>query len=71
MKIIYIKLLLLILITLSSCKRTRVCYCDSSTAEYLPIPVYGTKKTAQAKCKAYETNGKLDYYPEYGCKIIN
>ena len=71
MKTIHIKLLMLILITLSSCKRTRVCYCDSGKVDALPIPVYGTKKVAKAKCKDYETNGKLDYYPEYGCDIVN
>ena len=72
MKIVpLISLALLISITFSSCKRTRVCYCKSIYVDPFPIPVYGTKKVARAKCKVYETNGELGYNPDQGCDIVN
>ena len=71
-----IKILLISLCAFSvSCKRTWVCYCDSSKLNlHRPVAISGyTKHQAVKSCKALETNTTvMGYTPDTdGCYIAD
>ena len=75
MKNISVKILLISLCAYNmSCKRTWVCYCDSSKLQlHRPMAVTGfTKHQAVKTCKAFETNSvSIGYTPDTdGCYIV-